>query len=412
MKVLIVNSNDIKGGAAKAAYRLNKGLQKIGVSSQMLVQEKTSSDSSVLTSESKCYKIIPNTRPRFNQLPVHFYKNRLTLPFSPAWLPFSNIVNKIHEIKPDIVHLHFITNGMIHLKDLLKIKCPIVWSLHDMWAFTGGCHYDNYCNKFQSQCFDCPILNSNKKNDLSKRIFKQKNKIYNKLDNITIVGLSKWMADCASKSVLLGRKDIKNIPNPIDTDLYQPIEKKIARKILNLPLDKKFVLFGADCINDYLKGFDFLRKALECIDQDNIELLILGSVEKTTSSLFRFPAHFIGKLNDEISMKILYNAADVTVLPSLQENLSNVVIESLSCGTPVVAFNIGGNGDMIEHKKNGYLANMSSSDDDLLKGINWILKNPDYDSLKHNARMKVLNEFEMIKVAQCYKNLYETILFN
>ncbi|MBU4468618.1 MAG: glycosyltransferase family 4 protein [Candidatus Omnitrophica bacterium] len=409
MKILIINANDLKGGAARAAYRLNKSLQKIGVNSQMLVQDKTGVDCTVLGPETRYKKIVANIRPRLNQAPVKLYKKRLQIPFSPAWVPFSDIVSRIKKIDPDIVHLHWITGGMVRIEDIAKINKPIIWSLHDMWAFTGGCHYDNNCGKYESECAFCPVLNSGKKKDLSNRIFNQKKRIYKKIKNLTIVGLSRWLTNCVDRSVLLSSRKVINIPNPINTEIFCPVEVKTAREILGLPLDKKLILFGADSITDYLKGFKELSKALDKIKKTDVEIIVFGSGELNTPKQFKFPTHYIGQLSDDISLKILYNASDVTILPSLQENLSNVVMESLSCGTPTVAFNIGGNSDMIEHQVNGYLADPFSTDD-LTKGIDWVLYNPEYETLKQNARKKVLQQFEMVKVAQQYKELYESIL--
>lgn len=214
MKVLHLNTCDIQGGAARAAYRLNKSLQVIGINSLMFVQDKTSDDYTVVGPKTKGEKAISKIRPRLDQVPVYFYKKRQKTLFSPAWIPFSDIIKKIDEIDSDIAHLHWIAGGLIRIEDIAKIQKPIVWTLHDMWAFTGGCHYDNSCGKYEKECGACPILNSDKEKDLSRRIFKRKKKTYNKIKNITVVGLSKWLTDCAAKSGLLGNRRIVNLPNP------------------------------------------------------------------------------------------------------------------------------------------------------------------------------------------------------
>jgi glycosyltransferase involved in cell wall biosynthesis len=409
MRVLHLNTSDIQGGAARAVYRLNKSLQNIGINSRMLVQDKTSDDYTVVGPETKVKKVIAKIRPRLDQFPVNSYKKRLKVIFSPAWLPFSDIVSRINEIAPDIVHLHWIAGGMMRMEDIAKIKKPIIWTLHDMWAFTGGCHYDNNCGKYEKECGLCPVLNSDKKWDLSSRIFSRKKKTYKRVKNLTAVGLSKWLTDCATKSVLLGNRLVINIPNPIDTEVFSPIEVKTAREILGLPLDKKLILFGAGNVANYLKGFKELSEALDKIKERNVEFIVFGSGKPKYPKQFKFHTHYIGRLSDDISLKILYSASDVTVLPSLQENLSNVIMESLSCGTPVVAFNIGGNSDMIENRINGYLATPFSADD-LVKGIDWVLDNPEHENLRQKARKKVLKEFEMVKVTGQYKKLYEEIL--
>ncbi len=410
MKILIVNTLDIQGGAARAAYRLHRALLSQGIDSQMLVQSKSSDDYTVLAETDKVKKKLNKLRPFLDSIPVRFYKERTKTLFSPSSLPFSSMVNKINEINPDIVHLQWICGGMISIEDIAKIKAPIVWTLHDMWAFTGGCHYDNSCGKYEKECGACPILNSDKKKDLSRRIFKRKNKTYNKTKNITVVGPSKWLTDCAAKSGLLGNRRIVNIPNTIDTNVFKPFDTQKARGLWSLSRDKKLVLFGAiGWTSDPRKGFAQLSEALYKLKNKDIEFVLFGSSEPKEPQNFGFKTHYLGYLHDDVSLVTLYSAVDVMVVPSLQENLSNTIMEPLACGTPVVAFNIGGNSDMIEQQINGYLAQPFSTDD-LAKGIDWVLNNPDYNNLRQKAREKALREFEMVKVAKWYKKLYEEIL--
>lgn len=162
MKILIVNSFDIKGGAARAAYRLHRALLTEGVDSRMLVQTKLSDDFTVKGPISKFEKAVSEIRPLLDNLPVRLYKQRTATLFSPSWLPFSNIVNRINNLEPDVVHLHWITGGMLRIEDIQNIKAPIVWSLHDMWAFTGGCHYDEECGGYKKHCGNCKVLGSKK----------------------------------------------------------------------------------------------------------------------------------------------------------------------------------------------------------------------------------------------------------
>ena len=179
MKILIVNKSDIQGGAARAAYRLHKSLLAQDIDSQMLVTSKSGDDFTVVGPQTKVQKLISKARPTLDNIPTKFYKNRTKTPFAISWLPFSNIVNKINEINPDIVHLHWICGGMMRIEDIARIKAPIVWSLHDMWAFTGGCNYDEECQGYKLECGNCKVLGSKKENDLSKKIFNRKQKIYN-----------------------------------------------------------------------------------------------------------------------------------------------------------------------------------------------------------------------------------------
>jgi len=412
MKILFVNTNDKYGGAAIAAYRLLKGMQENGVSAKMLVQSKESDDYNVMEPQKKKQKIFSKIRPILDSIPVRFYKQRKKIIFSPAVLP-DNVYKRIHEINPDIIHLHWVASGFIKIETLVKLKKPIVWTLHDMWAFTGGCHYDENCGKYFKNCGDCPILNSNKKNDLSYRIWKRKEKSWKNLD-LTIVTPSSWLGECARKSSLFSKTRIEVIPNGIDLNRFKPIDKKIARDILHLPKDKKHILFGAiSALSDKRKGFLLLKEALKKYsskENKDIELIIFGSSKPREEEKLGFRTHYLGQLNDEISLELVYSAADVMIVPSIQDNLPNTVMESLACGTPVVAFNIGGIPDMIEHQENGYLVK-SFDTGDLAYGINWILENKmRWKKLSVNARKKVEKEFDINKIAKRYTDLYKDIL--
>ena len=410
MKILIVNTHDTSGGAARAAYHLHKALQSIGVESQMLVQNKTSDDLTVIGPQTKMQKGMSFLRPVLDALPVRHYKNKSQTLFSPAWLPFSGIVDKINASDADVVHLHWIVAGMMRLEDIARIKKPIIWSLHDMWAFTGGCHYDSDCGKYANHCEICPLLGSNRRCDLSYRVFKRKTKSFAKIPTLTIVGLSRWLANCAKNSTLLAKKHIVNLPNPIDAHTFRPFDKQIARDLLDLPRDKKLVLFGADgAMRDPRKGFAELFTAMHLIKSADVNLVVFGSGLHINSTDFGFPAHYLGHMPGDLSLRVLYSVADVMVVPSIQENLSNVIMESLACGTPVVAFDIGGNGDMIDHQQNGFLATPYDSTS-LAEGIDWILNYPTPQDLSLNARRKVMETFEATMVAGQYVELYKEVL--
>ena len=278
MKILIVNTHDIQGGAARAAYRLHNALQCEGINSQMLVQSKTSDDPTVLGPRTRLQKARSIYRPILDALPVNHYKNKIKTHFSPAWLPSSSMVEKINTSDVDLVHLHWIGDGMMRIEDIANIKKPIVWSLHDMWAFTGGCHYDFECGKFTTHCGACPVLGSKKRYDLSYSIFNRKAKTFAKIPNINIVGISRWLACCAKNSAILAEKCIVNLPNPIDTHTFRPLDRETARDLLNLPLNKKLILFGAaNATRDPRKGFAELSKAMNKLKSGNVELVVFGS---------------------------------------------------------------------------------------------------------------------------------------
>jgi glycosyltransferase involved in cell wall biosynthesis len=381
-----------------------------GVDSQMLVQSKSSDDYTVTGPQSKIQKAMGKLRPHLDSLPVRFYQNRTKTLFSPSWLPFSNIVEQINAINPDVVHLHWIAGGMMRIEDIAKIKAPVVWSLHDNWAFTGGCHIMWECDKYKQTCGTCPRLASAKENDLSRKIYNRKQQTFAKLPNMKIVGLSNWLANCARESSLFKNHEVVCLPNPINVDTYAPFDKKQARNLFNLPQDKKLIAFGAmSATSDINKGFKELSQALELLDSENTELVVFGSSQPQTPQGFKQKAHYLGHLHDDVSLRVLYSAADVMVVPSLQENLSNAIMESLACGTPVVGFDIGGNSDLIVHQKTGYLA-QPFSETDLAAGIDWVLNAPNYPELCQNAREKVLREFDSKVVAAKYIELYESVV--
>ena len=411
MKILLLSTSDIYGGAFIAAYRLLKGLQQSGVQAQMIVQSKKSDDYSVIGPQTKWQKIFGKLRPTLDSIPIRFYKQRKKIIFSPAILP-DNINKKIQDINPDIIHLHWISEGFIRIETLAKINKPIIWTLHDMWAFTGGCHYDEECGKYNKNCGYCPTLGSNKKNDLSYKIFKRKEKFWKNL-NLTIVTPSSWLGECAKKSLLFYKTRVEVIPNGIDLNRFKPIDKNIARDILCLPKDKKLILFGAlSALGDKRKGFLLLKEALKNFsskENKDIEMVIFGSSKPRNEEDLGFKTHYLGQLNDETSLVLAYSAADIMISPSIQDNLPNTIMESLACGTPVVAFNIGGIHDMIEHQKNGYLAKPFNTGD-LTYGIKWVLEDDiRRKQLSQNAREKVVQEFDIVKVAKKYEDLYKDV---
>jgi len=409
MKILLINTNDSGGGAAIATYRLFMGLKNEGLDVAMLVQNKATSNYQIIAPEGNISKLWAILAPTLDQLPVKRYKKRTRTLFSPAWITNAKILKMIEAYAPDVVHLHWITGGMLGISALGKIKFPIVWSLHDMWAFTGGCHYDDGCEAYQMRCGNCKVLGSSRNKDLSTKVFQKKQKIFQKR-KMTIVSLSGWLNKCARRSHLL--KDHRHVvlPNPIDTTIFKPFNKKQARELWRLPQDKKLILFGAmEATSDPRKGFKELHTALQSIALPNVEVVVFGSTEPPNPPDFGHKAHYLGQLSDDISLVTLYSAADVMVVPSLQENLSNTIMESLACGTPVVAFDIGGNGDMIDHQENGYLAKPYDTKD-LSKGIKWILTNTHYDQLRKKARDKILREFDSKYISRRYIELYKDVI--
>jgi glycosyltransferase involved in cell wall biosynthesis len=415
MKILHINTFDNRGGAAIAAYRLHQSLLSIGVDSQMLVQTKSTNDPTVLVQENREIKAI--YRKKFDGLPKKIISkssiNSQSSLFSLGCLP-DFIPSKISEIKPDLVNLHWLAWGLLSIESIAQIDCPIVWTLHDMWAFTGGCHYAGDCELYQTNCANCPQMPPRFNIDLAKWVFNRKVKQWQNLD-LTIVSPSNWLARCVDNSSLLKGHKVEVISNSINLDIYRPDEKKVSRDKLNLPEDKYLILFGADSIDSPQKGFSLLKDALKRLSlttwHDKCELIIFGSIQSLDMSMFKFKTHYLGSIHGDENLATLYKVADLFVSPSMQDNLPNVILESLACGTPCVAFNIGGMSDMIEHKINGYLATPFDPNN-LAEGITWLLENigKEGDTLGQNARRTAEERFSMNRQANSYLKLYQNIL--
>jgi glycosyltransferase involved in cell wall biosynthesis len=416
MKVLLVSASDIEGGAARATYRLHQSLQSFGISSQITVQTKHIEDKNIigLPSGYGFEKVITGSRLILDALPLKLYPNKeRSNHFSVQWLP-NNLSSQVYEIQPDIVNLHWVCCSHVQIEALAKINKPIVWTMHDMWPFTGGCHYSSNCERYKESCGTCPQISSSRNWDLSRWIWQRKSKAWKNL-NLTIVSPSSWLAKCASSSSLFKNLRIEVIPNSLDTDIYRPIVKNTARELLKLPQDKQLVLFGSVCAtSNKRKGFHLLQPALQKLSKagwkDKIELVIFGSSEPEQPLDLGFSVHYLGTLNDDLSTVLAYSSADLYVLPSVQDNLPNTVIEALACGNPCVAFNIGGMSDMIEHQQNGFLAKPFEIDD-LAKGIAWILDDRErHQKLSNRAREKAEQEFRREIQARQYTELFNQIL--
>lgn len=409
MKTLLINSSDVRGGAARASYRLHQGLEQVGINSTMLVQDKRSTDISVVGPKLIGWKGVGVNyifRYVIDKLPLLLYPKHKTIVWSPQWLP-NKVHKKINRLNPDIVHFHWICDGFVPIQEVAKIKQPLIWTLHDMWPFTGGCHYNGTCDRYMYECGKCPQLGSGKEKDLSHWVWSRKKKFWADMD-ITVVTPSRWLANCARSSSLFGDKRIEVIPNGLDLQKFKPIDKSKAKDDLNLPVDKNLILFGAmNSINDKRKGFQYLKSAINVLSEDlDFEAIVFGN--SGNDSQLNIPINYMGNFPDNMLTK-LYSAADVFVAPSVQDNLPNTIMESLACGTPSVAFNIGGMSDMIVHKENGYLAKPFNTDD-LARGIEWVVKQDQRQKvLCENSRKYVEKNFELKYIAKKYTDLYYQI---
>jgi glycosyltransferase involved in cell wall biosynthesis len=268
------------------------------------------------------------------------------------------------------------------------------------------------CGRYTSGCGMCPVLGSGSSHDLSTRLLSRKRRAWKGLD-LTIVSPSHWLADCARSSEVLRDFRTEVIPNGIDLDHFRPIPKPEARAALSISPDKKIILFGAmSPTDDRRKGFSRLQEALHILAAENSDagVVVFGAPQPDPAPEGILPTQYIGKLDSDRDLACLYSAADVFVAPSAQDNLPNTIMEALACGTPCVAFRVGGIPDMIQHESNGYLANPGDSEA-LARGIDWVLNDPlRWNRLSESARSTAEENYRLADIAEKHKNLYSEIL--
>lgn len=413
MKVGIVSTFDNHGGAAKAAFRLHKGLVNSGNNSKMYVQRKDIDDINIIEPNTKLHKLRSLIYPQLDRLPLQLYPNRDQRIFSTGFFSSSDI-SKIDKYS-DVINVHWVSGGFQSVKSIYLTDKPLVLSLHDSWAFTGGCHVPFECEKFIEKCGSCIQLQSNNKFDLSRLIWKNKFNLLSK-KNLVLVADGNWVAENARRSSIFRNHRVEVVHPGLDLNLFKPINKSVSRSILGVDASDKVILFGAmSATSDINKGFHLLMPALKRFSRiyppNNVKLLVFGdSAPKNTFPDLDFRVQYFGKLNDEISLSILYSAADVMVVPSLQEAFGQTASESFACGTPVVAFRSSGLKDIVDHKLNGFLSNPYDPND-LAEGISWVLSDPTrLKQLSIEARNKAVASFGIERCVENYLKIYESIL--
>ena len=408
MKILHVVAGDLTGGAARGAYWLHLGLIDLGIDSKIITNSKVNYNDQNIISLSKNTKsgiLISIMKRKLNNLLVSLYRNRKKIIFNTGFDGLDFTTTREYQ-EADIIHLHWI-NGFVEIKHLSKISKPIVWTMRDMWPMTGGCHYTMGCERYKFGCGKCLQLNSSLEYDLSKIILNRKKKYFPK--DIKFVGISNWLSDKAKESYLLKDFDIVTIHNSINTKEFFPIEKQVARTILGISTNRKIILAGAKNVNDFYKGFGKILDAIQLLEKERYCFCFFGKLD--TEIVDRLNIEYInfGYLHDNISLRLLYSAADVFVAPSIMDAFGKTLAESMACGTPVVCFDATGPKDIVDHQINGYKASPFDSVD-LAQGINWILTHSNYASLSQNAREKVINCFDSKIVAKQYIGLYRSIV--
>ena len=415
MRVLLINTSERAGGAAIAASRLTETLNRNGVKAQLLVRDKTTDRPTTVR------------LPQRLKLRWAFLWERLRIwaanGFTRKGLWEVDIatagadVTALPEFREaDIVHLHWVNQGLLSMGQITKIMAsgkPVVWTMHDMWPCTAICHHARECDRFQSHCHDCPQLLRPSSRDLSWQVFERKAQAYAG-GNVTFVGCSEWIASEARKSALLNGHRVVSIPNTYDSQRFRPVNdmSRVAlRRELGLPEHRRLVLFACQKVTNAHKGLDYLVQALQspalAATSQQISVVVVGQMSAGVARDIPFPVRTLGYVGSETMMAQIYQAADVFVTPSLEENLPNTIMEAMACGTPCVGFHIGGIPEMIDHRENGYVAIYRDADD-LAAGILFALN--DYERLSAAAASKAASTWNEQRVAEMYTALYESVI--
>jgi glycosyltransferase involved in cell wall biosynthesis len=407
LSVLHISENDRFGGSGRSAYRIHSNLRRLGVRSRMLVHSKTTTDEDVDVISSRHQRF-------FDRLSYHFFE-RLSLQyvFYPSsfllvrhdWFRQANVVQLFN------THANYFSHTALPLISRFR---PVVWRLSDMWPLTGHCTHSFECERWKTGCGSCPILSDYPQLqwDTTAVLWKIKKSVYAHSD-INVVAPSKWIAEVAQQSPLLGRFSIHRIPNGVDTSVFRPVNKQAARKLIGVDQGKRIILFSSHLIMNPHKGGIYMREALsrlaETLDIDNVLVLIVGRGAESWKQQLRFEVKLMGHITDDKFMAAVYSAADMFVLPTLADTFPNGVLESMACGTPPITFNVGGCPELVRHMETGYLA-AHKDVGDLANGMKLLLKDKELgEKLGQRAVQVVGQEYTQELEGNRFKALYQSI---
>jgi glycosyltransferase involved in cell wall biosynthesis len=421
MKIAIINRNDMKGGAARAAWRLYKGLRLCGQQAFMVVRHKESTDPNVVP------VILANEELRleegkFNKIKKKFIKqNRSALSDSLFSFPYPGYdlgeSSFIHGM--DVINLHHIKDfqSVETVANMLNLNIPIVWTLHDQSAYTGGCHFSAGCIKFQADCRECPQLQNNSMH-IPYLVLKNKLKNWSNRTNLTIVSPSRWLAEHARNSALFKHCRIEHIANGLETDVFKPIPKPLAKKRLNLNPDSMVILVGSMNLKLKRKGFEYFLDAIQCCMQDakfagdlrhgKIQLLSFGNYEEAHNER-NFNVRAFGRIECDEKLALIYSAADLFILPSLEDNFPNSMLEALACATPVIAFQVGGIPEVVEHGETGFLVPEKNAKKMGLAILDLLTDQGARKKMAQQGAARMGKEFNLHVQAGRYAKLFESV---
>ncbi|MGI9239965.1 MAG: glycosyltransferase family 4 protein [Verrucomicrobiales bacterium] len=414
MRVLHLSYSDLAGGASVSAFRLHQALRAQGVESSMLVAKRVSDDPDVLQHRKFKSKWSRALRSRVEPRYIQWLAGGQVRQFSIGAMGCGP-GDQIEELSPDVINLHWISGGFVSISDIARLRRPVVWTLHDMWAFTGGCHYAYDCEHYHESCGDCPQLGGGREDDLSRKTYLKKQRLWGGKP-LQIVTPSRWLGECAAESSLFGGHPREVIPYGLDLGIFRPSPRKQSRERFGIDPSLPILCYGAVAsLSDPRKGYDLLLEALRGARAElqamGAEVLIFGTpeIKVETDPETGLRCHHVGHLSKQEDIALAYGCADVFVAPSRADNLPNTVLESIACGTPVAAFSIGGIPDMVRAGENGYLAEPFSTEQ-LGRGIVSLLADAGSEQRRGQISKAASAEYPEALQAQRYSDLYEKLV--
>lgn len=400
-----MSHSDLRGGAARAAYRQHRALVDADVDSTLLVREKQSDDDSVREVPHSDSEVVRRLRARVERDVARLQQTPNPNPHSANVLP----TKMAHLLDADIVNLHWIGSGAMSSGDIARVLPPVVMTLHDMWAFSGAEHYgpDGPDARWTSAYERDNRPPGHKGLDVDRYVWHRKRKWTSRA---TIVSPSRWLDDCVARSELLGDRPRHLIPYAIDLETFRP-SRPSSRLVPGVPEGSSVILFAAiGGSSDPRKGFDLLEAALRRINRESTVCVVMGQEEPALPPDVGLPLLWTGHLDEDQQLVELYNSADVVVVPSRQDNLPQTATEAQSCGTPVVAFRVGGLPDAVVHDRTGYLAEPFDTSD-LAAGIDWVLDDEERRAhLGRAARARAVSLWEPSRIAGQYIDVYAEVI--
>lgn len=418
MRVLLVNTSDKIGGAAVAASRLMHALQGEGVDVKMLVRDRVEQSADIISLQTGLFAsqkaFMRKALERLTLLPSLNWKRDNLWAIDNGACGYD--ITKLKEFQEaDVIHLHWVNQGMLSLNDIrriLKTGKKVVWTMHDLWPASSICHYSDGCTGFHDGCHHCPMLpGGGSKNDLSAHVWRKKEKCYS-VGKITFVACSHWLEQQALQSGLTQQHIVTSIPNPIDSNVFCKKDKLAARDSLHLPKNKKIILLVSQKVTDERKGATFFIEAVNRLAHKskdfahNTAVAILGGHSKDIAEQIGVEAFSLGYVKDTQKIVDIYNAADCFCLPSLQDNLPNTIMEAMACGVPCVGFDIGGVPEMIDHKLNGFVATPRNIQE-LADGLCYCLADENASVLSAECIKKIREYYSEQVVARKFIEFYK-----